>query len=558
MRSKFDASDVLEILSLDVDPNDFYDVFFSEARRRGLDLPALDDSSDLGRDKDVVQAVSGLALRFVKEEEFGGSRAALCRRHEISKDKAYRLNKFLRNTRIFTAKTDNVYVGCERFLSVYQEDSIQLSVDARETRSLDETINVETNGNEGHVSASNTTIDNVDDLLDYAGVDQEKWEATDSDIGHHEVPMKLREIVDYKENGDPIYIEKPHKETAFSFDVELEAKELEPVEFAPLAPVEVNVTQQYKASTPQNKSSEQSGFRTALFVPDPQIGFRRDQDTGEYAPTHDRRALDVILQIAAYLEPDDIVVLGDWLDMTNWTKKYTQSQEFRETTNPALQEGQWWLKQLAMQHPDASLDYLLGNHEARVRDSLLNHYGQAYQVKPGGRLDAAPLMSVNSMLELQEMGYDVTDPYPHGEIWLNDFLKAIHGESAAKTVNRKLIDKHNVTTVQGHNHRLGMKSSTMQFRGDQQPIHGVTAGCLCRTDPGIVPAVSNRMDWQQGVVHARYDPDGHDHNVNVNRIHRGRCYFEGEVFEAQPQLENIQEDTDYGEMFNPVFDMMTG
>ena len=365
--------------------------------------------------------------------------------------------------------------------------------------------------------------------------------------------MKLRDIVDYKENGDPIYIEKPHKETAFSFDVELEAKELEPVEFAPLAPVEINVTQQYEATPPKNRPD---GFNTALFVPDPQIGFRRDQDTGEYDPTHDRRALDIVLQVAAYLDPDDIIILGDWLDMTNWTKKYTQSQEFKETTNPALQEGQWWLKQLAMTCPDANKEYLLGNHEARVRDSLLNHYGQAYQVKPGGRLDAAPLMSMDAMLELEDIGYDVTDPYPHGEVWLNDFLKAIHGESAAKTVNRKIMEKHNVSVVQGHNHRIGMKSSTMQFRGNQQPIHGVTAGCLCRTDPGIVPAVSNRMDWQQGIVHAQYDPNGYDHNVSINRIHRGRCYFEGEVFEAQPQLENIQKDTDYGEMFNPVFDAM--
>jgi hypothetical protein len=553
MRSKFDASDVLEILAFDVDPNDFYDVFFSEAERKGFDLPALDENSDLGRDEDVVQAVSGLALRFVKEERFGGSRAALCREYEISKDKAYRLNKFLRNTRIFTAKTDNVYVGCERFLSVYQENGIEISVDARETRSLDETINVETNGNEGHVSASNTTIDNVEDLLDYAGIDREKWEATDSDIGHHEVPMKLREIVDYKENGDPIYIEKPHKEMAFSFDVELEAKELEPVEFAPLAPVEISVTQQYEATGPQNS---RDGFETVLFVPDPQVGFRREQETGEYDPTHDRRALDVMLQVAAYLDPDRITVLGDWLDMTNWTRKYTQSQEFRETTNPALQEGQWWLKQLALQHPDAKKDYLLGNHEARVRDSLLNHYGQAYQVTPGGRMDAAPLMSVDAMLELTDMGYEVTDPYPHGEVWLNDNLKAIHGESAAKTVNRKLINKHNVSTVQGHNHRIGMKSGTMQFRNDQRPVHGVTAGCLCRTDPGIVPAVSNRMNWQQGIVHAQYDPSGYQHNININRIHNGVCYFRDQVFEAQPQIENIQEDTDYGDRFQPVFEAM--
>lgn len=554
MRSRFDANEVLDILALDVEPHEFYDVFFREAEARAFDLPALDENSDLGRDEDVVQAVCALALQFVKREKYGGSRAAMCRDREISKDKAYRLNKEIRNSDAFIAKTDNVYVGCERFLSAYQEGGIQLSVDAQESKSLDETINIETNGNEGTVGANNTKIDNVEDLLDYAGIDRDKWEVTDYDIGHHEVPMKLRYIVRYKENGDPIYGEEPHKETAFSFDIELEAKELEPVEFAPLKPVNINVTPQYEVRAP---SGQDSGMNTALFVPDPQIGFRRDMHSGDLMPIHDRRALDVILQVASFLGPDDIVVLGDWLDMTDWTNKYTQSQQFRETTQPSLAEGQWWLQQFASLSPDARLEYLLGNHEDRVRDMLINHFEQAYDVRLGGRTEAAPLVSIETMLELNDIGFNVSDPYPEGEVWLNDALKAIHGESAAKTVNRKLLDTHDVSVVQGHNHRLGMKSGVRRFRGQDQPIYGVTAGCACRLESSVVPAVSNKMNWQQGFVTAQYDPDGIDHDVNITRIHEGKCTFRGKVFTANSQLPSIREDTDYGNRLDAAYASMT-
>jgi hypothetical protein len=556
MRSSFNADHVLDILSLDVDPNSFYEVFFSEASRKGIDLPALDDSSDLGRDEDVVQAVSALALRAVKNSQYGGSRAEMCRDRGISSDKAYRLNKFLRGAEVFSKEADNVYVGCQRYVSYHREDGeSRLRVVAQEKASdaYREQIGVDVSGNEATITASDTDISSVDDLISYAGLDENKWRRVDSNVKCYEQGMKMREILKFKDNGEPIYVERKESQQLHSFHVKLERKQVKPVEFEPLRPVEISVTQQYEADPPQRRPD---GLKTALFVPDPQIGFRRSQRTGRYSPIHDRRALDVMLQVAAQIDPDDIIVLGDWLDMTNWTKKYTQSQEFRETTNPALQEGKWWLQNLGEQHPGAEKHYLLGNHEDRVRNSLINHYGQAYNVRPGGRMEEPPLMSIRTMLELDDLGYEVSDPYPQGEVWLNDAVKGIHGESAAKRVCRNLMEKHNVTTIQGHNHRIEMKSSTMQFRSHQQPIHGVTAGCLCRTDPGVVPAVSNRMDWQQGLVAVQYEEGGTDHSVDLIRIHEGQCFFRGQVFEAQPQADQIRSDTDFGEKMNSVFPVM--
>jgi hypothetical protein len=560
MRNKFAADKILDILSLDVDPNDFYDSFFSEARDRNIDLPALDEDSDLGEDKDVVKGICALALRFVKSMEYGDVRTRMCSDRNISVDKAYRLSKFLSNTDQLHKESDNVYKGCERIIAVYQHDDEDSSgvairvMDERDGRKQ-ERIEVEVDGNKSHVSASNTGITSIDELIDEAGIDLDRWKIVDSTVKSHDQGMKLKEIAGYDDNDNPYFTYTPFTHTLWSYTVELEKQEVDPVEFSPLKPVEVSVSSTYETNEVHTVSP---GLESTMLVPDPQIGFERDLRRGTFSPLHDRRAMDLMLQIAADSQPDRIVFLGDWLDLAEWTKKYTREPEFREVTQPSLAEGSWWLKQLRMMLPDIPMHFLPGNHEQRVRDSLANHYEHAYDISAAGRMDAAPLVSIDSMLELSEKDIEVEDPYPNGEVWLNDWAKCIHGEIARKNPGKtvkKLIENETVTIVQGHVHRMELKSRMIRDRGDSVPIYGFSPGCMCRTETGIVPSASAQMNWQQGLGFIHVDPDGYFHDIEPIRIMNGACMYRDKYYTANDQVDNIRKDTEYGDRLERAYDL---
>lgn len=561
MRNRFPADDILEILSIDTDANNFYDVFFAEAKDRGLDLPALDDSSDLGKDQDVVKAVCALALRFVKHDEYSGTRTTMCQHNDISVDKAYRLSKFLNSTDAIRREADNVYKGCERIIAIFQyedndnDSSIAIRVMEETEGKKGETIEVRVDGNKKKVSASNTGIESIDELLDEIGADLDEWKVVDSTVKCHEQGMKLKEVAGYDDNNNPYFTYTPFTHNLWSYHVELERREVEPVEFKPLKPVEVTVSDSYCT---QNVHSTAPELETTLLIPDPQIGFARELRRGKYKPLHDRRALDLVLQVAANTNPDRIVILGDWLDLAEWTKKFTREPEFRETTQPALAEGNWWIKQLRLMFPDAPIHFLPGNHEQRVQKSLANHYEQAYDITMAGRMDAAPLVSIDSMLGLSDLDVEIEDPYPNGEVWINDWAKCIHGEIARKNPGKtvkELIKNETVTMIQGHVHRVELKSRMVRDRDQNMPIFGFSPGCLCRTETGIVPAASAEMNWQQGFGFIHADPKGHFHDIDQIRIMDGACMYQGQYYVANNRVPEIREDTDYGDRLIDAYEV---
>ena len=61
-----------------------------------------------------------------------------------------------------------------------------------------------------------------------------------------------------------------------------------------------------------------------VVLADPQIGFRKNHNTNELVPFHDRGVLDVALQITWQINPDTVVINGDWLDMSEWSDKFTR------------------------------------------------------------------------------------------------------------------------------------------------------------------------------------------------------------------------------------------
>jgi len=121
-----------------------------------------------------------------------------------------------------------------------------------------------------------------------------------------------------------------------------------PIALEPIVqPVELKIR---KYKLPEVRIS-QNGIRANLSIPDLQMGFRRDLETNQLTNFHDRDFLSVAIELARDTQPDDITLLGDNMDLPDWSDKFTRSPEFYFTTQPAINELAWWLAQLRLACP---------------------------------------------------------------------------------------------------------------------------------------------------------------------------------------------------------------
>jgi UDP-2,3-diacylglucosamine pyrophosphatase LpxH len=73
------------------------------------------------------------------------------------------------------------------------------------------------------------------------------------------------------------------------------------------------------------------------------------------------------------VQPDTVVINGDWLDMSEWSDKFAREPGFFFTTQPALFECHYWLQKLRRTLPNARIVYIEGNHEIRLKNSMTSH-----------------------------------------------------------------------------------------------------------------------------------------------------------------------------------------
>lgn len=281
-------------------------------------------------------------------------------------------------------------------------------------------------------------------------------------------------------------------------------------------------------------------LRRAVVWPDIQAGFKRDMRTGALEPIHDRAALDVAVQITNHVQPDRIVYLGDNLDLPDWSLKYLRAPEFYWTTQAAAVELAWWIAQCQA----AVKNYLEGNHERRLSVAIEANLIAAYGLRPALDLGGPPLLSVERLLGLDELGVCYNGPYPAGEVWLNDNLRLVHGEAvragSGDTV-RAVVDDLRHSEMQGHIHRLEMASKTAWTIRGAKVYHSFSPGTLCRLTPGLVPGSKHRQNWQQGIAVIDYEDGGeHDFHVNLVPIYEGYALFDGRRWEARPEADIVR------------------
>lgn len=312
----------------------------------------------------------------------------------------------------------------------------------------------------------------------------------------------------------------------------------------PLAPQVQPVAIRARRGPRTKPGRRHHGLETALAVMDLHCGFRRDLATGELTPFHDRRVLDIALQLAIRLRPELIVFAGDILDLPEWSDKFVRSPEFYWATQPAVVEAAWWLGQFRVAVPGARIVVLEGNHDARLEAALLTHLNQVYQLRPADELALPPALSIPRLLALHKFDIEYVDGYPDNLVWLGEDAIITHGSkvrSGPGATAGAIVRETDVTEIHGHIHRRERAARTIRGRHGERIVESFCPGCACHTDYRT-PGHHRGQSWQQGLAVVRWGPGVPAEPVAV-AVREGKAQFEGEIYEAVSHREQMREDT---------------
>lgn len=299
----------------------------------------------------------------------------------------------------------------------------------------------------------------------------------------------------------------------------------------PAAAVTVNV--------PQFPAAPLVGtWKTAVATADHQIGYRGTETF------HDDGAISIAHAITAIEQPDQIIYCGDFLDLAE-QGRFEQEAAFAGTTQRSIDRGHELISIDRALAPNAKIVLIEGNHDRRMEKFIATNAMSAHGLKRANVPETWPVMSIPNLLRLDELDAEYIDAYPAGMWWVNDNLRAIHGDkvrSNGSTASAYTNQLPHISTIFGHTHRTEIQSKTvLANRGEKIRSMSINPGCMCKVD-GEVPSVKGSTgvdgraarvveDWQNGLAVIRYKDSG-EFFVNLVQIENGVTVYNNEELRA--------------------------
>lgn len=293
--------------------------------------------------------------------------------------------------------------------------------------------------------------------------------------------------------------------------------------------------------TPSRKKSIERDYKSIFVFGDSQIDYRR-LDDGELMAIHDERAMKLARYICRDLQPDNIVNLGDTVDLAALSRFKPDSDHFHRTIGPSLQRTHDFYAELRSDNPNAKITEVDSNHNVRLKNFVLKNMPQMYGVRRAGDDSKYPVMTYPHLANLEHVGVDWVGGYGAAQFEYADDLAFMHGTmaSAAGSTAQKLSKENpDRNVVQGHAHRAESFHRTDRHG---RTLGAYVVGALCRTT-GEVPSYHSGVDdmnmpvryqenWQQGAMHIKDYGDGNyqfDHILFRN----GKAFYDGKEYNGE-------------------------
>ena len=216
----------------------------------------------------------------------------------------------------------------------------------------------------------------------------------------------------------------------------------------------------------------------------------------------DQAAAAAMLEDIKMLKPESIIMLGDHLDCGGFlAEKHTwgyvaeADYNFEDDCNATNQ----FLDKLQEVAPQATIEYLEGNHERRIEKWIVT---DSLKSGKGSKRDAALIakhFSTSVVLHLEKRNIPI---YKQGEWYdgcqvpgtiFRDNCYFTHGQYTNKSAAASHLAKYNANIWFGHTHRMDMATKRTVASG---PIGAWNPGCLCILQPYWQH--QNLTDWING------------------------------------------------------------
>lgn len=272
--------------------------------------------------------------------------------------------------------------------------------------------------------------------------------------------------------------------------------------------------------------------KTAFVYSDAQIGYLIDPETHELSEIHDSKAMKIAHQIMADVQPSEVAIIGDWMDIS-FASRWQQHDEF-DAPNQSLQAAYDHLRQIkanAGPHLEKFV-FVEGNHDQRLEKMLLEHNRSAMRIKRAGDTSNWPVFSLPYLLRFDELGIITTGRYPGGDYYMLPDLMLTHAPPRVAEINASVIH--------GHTHKLSITPRVAHTAVGRESYYMYDIGCLCQL--GItgdlqrfmvtrVPSDRGRTNWHQGVAVINIvEGKIPFHSVDLIAITNHRALYNGQVY----------------------------
>lgn len=258
--------------------------------------------------------------------------------------------------------------------------------------------------------------------------------------------------------------------------------------------------------TPSKRKLPNREHKMLFVFSDAQIGYRR-LPNGELRALHDERALAIARLICRDLQPDEIVNLGDTIDLAELSRFDPDSDHFHRTIGPAFQRVHDLYAQLRADNPHAKITEVDSNHNERLKKHILKNAPQLYGMQRPGE-DDFPMFTYPYMANLKPVDVNWVSggsesEYVYGEEYNTVPIVMKHGKivSATGTARKESSANPDVHIVRGHSHRAESHWRTNR-KGNY--VGSFVVGVSCRTT-GEVPSYHSSVDDHGNVV--KYQED---------------------------------------------------
>jgi hypothetical protein len=398
--------------------------------------------------------------------------------------------------------------------------------------------NIKKNDLTGELESIVTTVGipaDPEEFMRSKGIDTDKYQLSGGEITCNTQPMKLRN----SEGEDvPTLVEYYRVYSKFT------PKLLKPVQFEPVAPVEIKVY-----NTVKNVPTIKNNLKKYLIIPDSQNGYSRNLLTGKLTPFHDRRCWDIAFQVAQDWQPDHLIFLGDMVDLPDYSDKFLSSPELKFLLQPTIYELGFIIGKLRSICPNAQFDWVEGNHEQRFNRAILANFQASYGVKQFTMLgDNSPkydYFSLPGLLNLERLNVNYIGDYPHAHLTIGKSCEVIHGikvKSKGGETAKSYLHDYPCSVIYGHIHRCEKVWRTIYFGDSVRYIFAASPGTFA-TVGGETPAVNKRSDWQNGLMKLTYDPEHDRYDPKLVHIINGTAIDDGVEYQGNYDMEELQHST---------------